>query len=170
MRAVCHTDILDALGLDHAHFVGNSWGGMVGATFGANYPDRIGRAVLINCTASAARRRQKLQYAVLTGLTRVLGGIGGPLTRSVIRSFVGMTTLHDRPDVVVRVRASVQQVDVASGIWAVRSVVPAWPDQRALMGSVRSPVLIAGGAEDATFPPADASRKLDAAAGTLAKP
>ena len=30
--ARCVADILDGLGLDKAHFVGNSWGGMIGAT------------------------------------------------------------------------------------------------------------------------------------------
>jgi pimeloyl-ACP methyl ester carboxylesterase len=37
-----------------AHFVGNSWGGMVGAMFAALYPERIASAVLMNCTASPA--------------------------------------------------------------------------------------------------------------------
>src|SRR5438874_6243353 len=52
--ARCIADLLDGLGLQRAHFVGNSWGGMIGATFVASYPDRIGSAVLMNCTASAA--------------------------------------------------------------------------------------------------------------------
>lgn len=46
-------DILDSLGVARTHFVGNSWGGMIGGTFAATYPDRIGRAVLMNCTGSA---------------------------------------------------------------------------------------------------------------------
>jgi pimeloyl-ACP methyl ester carboxylesterase len=54
-------DVLDGLGIDTTHFVGNSWGGMIGATFAANFPDRIGRAVLMNCTASPAGARQKLE-------------------------------------------------------------------------------------------------------------
>ena len=52
-------DILDGLGLERTHFVGNSWGGMIGGTFAATYPERIGNAVLMNCTASPAGVRQK---------------------------------------------------------------------------------------------------------------
>lgn len=31
-------DLLDGLGIDRAHFAGNSWGGMIGGTFAALYP------------------------------------------------------------------------------------------------------------------------------------
>src|SRR5271169_3389854 len=84
--ARCVVDILDGLGIDRAHFVGNSWGGMIGATFAATHPDRIGRAVLMNCTASAARTRQKIEYGILLWLARLLGGIRPPLTRSVLKA------------------------------------------------------------------------------------
>ncbi len=33
--ARCIVDILDALGVERTHFVGNSWGGMIGGTFAA---------------------------------------------------------------------------------------------------------------------------------------
>jgi 3-oxoadipate enol-lactonase len=63
--ARCVVDILDGLGIDKAHFVGNSWGGMIGGTFAATYPGRIGGAVLMNCTAGRASVRQKVQFAIL---------------------------------------------------------------------------------------------------------
>jgi 3-oxoadipate enol-lactonase len=50
------------------------------------------------------------------------------------------------------VRNAVQSVDVQSCFWAVRSVVPARPDQHALLSRVTTPVLVVAGAEDATFP------------------
>jgi len=130
------------------HFVGNSWG----ATFAASYPERIGSAVLMNCTASRARVRQKIEYGLLLRLSGLLGGIRQPLTRSVLKPFLGPTTFRTRPDVVAFVRDTVQRVDVRSGRWAVRSVVAARPDQRALLSRVRTPVLVVAGVEDATFP------------------
>ena len=145
-------DILDSLGMERTHFVGNSWGGMIGGTFAATYPDRIGRAVLMNCTASAAGTRQKIEYGFLLRIAKVLGGIRGPLTRSVLKAFLGPTTFTTRPDVVAFVRDTVQAADVASCAWAVRSVVPARPDQRSLFAKISTPVLVVAGAEDATFP------------------
>ena len=150
--ARCIVDILDGLGLQRTHFVGNSWGGMVGGTFAAIYPDRIGSAVLMNCTASPAGKRQKIEYGFLLRMAGLMGGIRPPLTRSVLKAFLGPTTFRTRPDVVAFVRDTVQRVDVRSGGWAVRSVVPGRPDQRALLSRVTTPVLVVAGVEDATFP------------------
>ena len=145
-------DIIDSLGLQRTHFVGNSWGGMIGGTFAATYPDRIGHAVLMNCTGSAAGARQKLEYGFLLRLAKLLGGVRPPLTRSVLKAFLGPTTFRTRPDVVAYVRDTVQAVDIRSGSWAVRSVVPTRPDQRSLFAKISTPVLVVAGAEDATFP------------------
>jgi len=82
----------------------------------------------------------------------LMGGIRPPLTRSVLKAFLGPTTFRTRPDVVAFVRDTVQRVDVRSGGWAVRSVVPGRPDQRALLSRVTTPVLVVAGVEDATFP------------------
>lgn len=160
--AHCVVDILDGLGLERAHFVGNSWGGMIGGTFAATYPDRIGRAVLMNCTAGRASLRQKFEFAMLLRVAQWRGEIGPPLTRPVLKAFLGPTSLRERPDVVAHVRSAMPLVDVASASWAVKSVVPRRPDQRELLSNIRAPVLVVGGAEDATFPPRDAVAMADA--------
>ena len=160
--ARCVVDILDGLGIERAHFVGNSWGGMIGATFAATHPDRIGRAVLMNCTAGRAGIRQKVQFAMLLRLAQWQGEIGPVLTRPVLKAFLGPTTFRERPDVVAHVRSAVKSVNIASASWAVKSVVPARPDQRALLGGITTPVLVVAGAEDATFPPREAIAMADA--------
>jgi 3-oxoadipate enol-lactonase len=160
--ARCVVDILDSLGLDKVHFVGNSWGGMIGATFAATYPERIGGAVLMNCTAGRAGLRQKLEFAVLLRVAKWTGGIGSLLNRSVLKAFLGPTTMRERPDVVVHVSTTVKSVNIASASWAVKSVVPRRPDQRALLARIQTPVMVVGGAEDATFPPRDAIEMANA--------
>jgi 3-oxoadipate enol-lactonase len=160
--ARCIVDILDALDIERAHFVGNSWGGMIGGTFAASHPDRIGKAVLMNCTASTAGRWQKLEYGVLLQMAHVLGGIRPPLTRSVLKAFLGPTTFRTRPGVVAFVRDTVSADDLASCAWAVRSVVPRRPDQRALLNGITTPVLVVAGVEDATFPNSETKAMADA--------
>jgi 3-oxoadipate enol-lactonase len=103
---------------------------MIGATFAAIYPERIGKAVLMNCTAGRASIRQKVQFAMLLRLARWHGEFGPMLIRPVLKAFLGPTTFRERPDVVARVRSAVKSVNVASVSWAVKSVVPARPDQR----------------------------------------
>jgi 3-oxoadipate enol-lactonase len=154
--ARCVADILDGLSLDTAHFVGNSWGGMIGGTFASIYPDRVGAAVLMNCTAGRASLRQKVEFAILLQVARWTGEIGPLLNRPVLKAFLGPTTMRQRPEVVEHVSMTVKAVNVASASWAVKSVVPRRPDQRDLLGRIRTPVLVVGGAEDATFPPRDA--------------
>lgn len=153
--AQCVVDVLDAFGINQAHFVGNSWGGMIGGTFAALHPDRVGFSVLMNCTASAAGRRQRVEYGLLLRAASALGGIRGPLTREVLKAFLGPTSLRERPEVVAYVRAAVRAVDVRSSAWAVTSVVPDRPDQHDLLGRIGTPVLVVAGAEDATFPVAE---------------
>jgi 3-oxoadipate enol-lactonase len=160
--ARCIVEILDALSERRTHFVGNSWGGMIGGTFAAMYPDRIAHAVLMNCTASAAGTRQKLEYGLLLRMAGLLGGVRPPLTRSVLKAFLGPTTFRTRPGVVEFVRDTVAAADISSVSWAVRSVVPARPDQRSLFAKISTPVLVVAGAEDATFPVQETLAMADA--------
>ncbi|MBE1471887.1 alpha/beta fold hydrolase [Kibdelosporangium phytohabitans] len=149
--ARCVTRILDGIGAERAHFVGNSWGGMIGGTFAALHPARVLSAVLMNCTASPAGRRQKFEYGPLNGFSRVIG-MRGPLVRAAVGAFTGPTTRRSRPDAVTRIEQAIRRVDVRSSAWAVTSVVPRRPDQLGLFAGITVPVLVVAGAEDATFP------------------
>ncbi|WP_372465877.1 alpha/beta fold hydrolase [Nocardia spumae] len=153
--ARCVVAVLDHLGVDRAHIVGNSWGAMIGGTFAATFPDRVRTAVLLNGTASPAPRRQRLEYSFLLTCARLLGGVRPPLTPAVVRAFLGPTSRRTRPQVVGRVRTAAAAHDVASVSWAVRSVVMRRPDQRALFASITCPVLVIAGREDPTFPLAE---------------
>ncbi|MGW6331172.1 alpha/beta fold hydrolase [Nocardia rhamnosiphila] len=147
--------VLDALDIDRAHIVGNSWGAMIGTTFTARYPERVLTAVLMNGTASPAGPRQRLEYGALLALARVLGGFRGPLVHAALTAFLGPETMRSRPRVVEQVRRTVRANDIGSAAHAVRSVVVRRPDQRELAASLRTPTLVVGGRQDATFPPAE---------------
>jgi pimeloyl-ACP methyl ester carboxylesterase len=60
-------ELLDALALERAHFVGNSLGGRVALELGMQHPERVGRLILL-CPALAWRRDRPL--APLLRLTR----------------------------------------------------------------------------------------------------
>jgi 3-oxoadipate enol-lactonase len=116
----------------------------------------------MNCTAGRASLRQKIEFAMLLRVAQWRGEIGPPLIRSVLKAFLGPTSLRERPDVVAHVRSAMPLVNVASVSWAVKSVVPRRPDQRELLSAIRTPVLVVGGAEDATFPPREAVAMAEA--------
>lgn len=161
----CITQILDALGIERAHYVGNSWGGMIGGTFAAREPRRIGAAVLMNCTASPCTLRQKLEYLMLTRLLWTLDRVPGFLTGKVVAAFIGPSTRLERPQVEQAIRATVARTRARSVFWAIRSVVPYRPDQHALMAAIRTPVLVVAGEEDQTFPVAETRAMADSIPG-----
>lgn len=145
-------EILDKLGIDRAHYVGNSWGAMIGGTFAACYPDRIGAAILMNGTAWPCGLRQKAEYWTLVRIAGLLGGFRGPLRQRALAEFLGPTTIREKPQVVAKVLATLAERDIRSVSWAIDSVVVRRPDQRALFGSIDAPVLVVAGEEDSVFP------------------
>ena len=157
--------ILDTLGIERAHIVGNSWGGMIGGTFAALHPDRAGASVLMNATASRANMRQTVEFRLLTEIVRLLGKFREPLTTRAVKAFVGPTIMRERPQVEQAIRAELRDLNVDSVYWAVNSVVPARPDQRELFGRIRTPILVVAGREDPTFPVAETELMAEAIPG-----
>jgi 3-oxoadipate enol-lactonase len=149
--AQCVSEVLDGLGIERCTFVGNSWGGMIGGTFAAMYPARVEAAVLMNCTASPAGLRHRLEFPLLAVVIRLLGGFRLGMVGTATRAFVGPTTERERPEAIARIHQALAVCDVDSIAWAVDSVVPKRPDQRALLAAIRAPVLVVAGEEDRTF-------------------
>lgn len=164
--ARCVLQIMDALGLHKTHFVGNSWGGMIGGSFAALHPERIGAAVLMNATASPARTQQRVEYWLLTRLLYAIGDVRGPFVGLVIKAFIGPSTARDRPWVADTIKAALKRSRARSVYWAIRSVVPARPDQRPLFARIRTPVMVVAGIEDQTFPVAETQAMADAIPGS----
>jgi 3-oxoadipate enol-lactonase len=164
--ATCVVEILDALGIERAHLLGNSWGAMVGGVVAARHPDRVGCSVLMNGTASKAPRRQVIEYEVLLRVASLLGGIRPPLTRSVVKAFLGPTSRRERPQAVRTVLEVAGRQDIDSVSHAIRSVVSDRPDHRSLFSTITTPVLVIGGREDATFPVPELTTMAEAISGS----
>lgn len=105
----------------------------------------------MNCTASPAGWRHRIEFPLLARLIRLLGGFRGSMISVATRAFVGPTTERERPDVITHIHQSLKACEVESVTWAVESVVPRRPDQRDVFAAIRSPVLVMAGKEDRTF-------------------
>ncbi len=164
--ALCLRQILDALELPQAMLVGNSWGGMTAAVFAAFYPDRTAGAVLLNCTASPAPLKQKLEFSALARVARLLGYLPEKFVDRSVQAFAGQTTLVSRPEVVANIRDSVRRANLKSVVWAVESVVPMRRDTRRLLSAIKARVLVVAGMEDQSFSNAETRAMADAIPGS----
>lgn len=77
--------LLDALGLERAHFVGNSMGGRVAIEVGLRYPERVGRLALL--AASLAWLRDRPWAPLLRWVAPQLGLIQ-PAPRAAVEAIV----------------------------------------------------------------------------------
>jgi pimeloyl-ACP methyl ester carboxylesterase len=94
--------VMDALGLERAHVVGNSMGGRVALELGLRYPGRIGRLVLL--APSLAWRRERPWAPFVRLLSPHLGLIQLTPRWAVGRSFTGSSPTRE-----VWVRAGVDE-------------------------------------------------------------
>ena len=150
--ARCLKTIMDALNFEQAILVGNSWGGMLGGVFAAIYPEKTIAIVLMNCTASSAPLRQKIEYTLMTSIAGIFNRLPNYFVRRGVKSFAGKTTENHRPEVVSAIQAGIAAVNTKSVRWAIKSVVPLRKDQHTLLASIACPSLIVAGEEDRTFP------------------
>lgn len=107
--------LLDALGIDRAHLVGNSYGGAAALRLTLDRPDRVGRLILMGPGGIGTTRRPPTP-----GLQRLLAYYGGEgPTRARLERFIREDLVHDGSAVAAemieeRYRASIDPEVVAN--------------------------------------------------------
>ena len=147
--------ILDALGIDKAHFCGLSMGGMVGMWLLAHAPTRIGRAVLANTSAYIEPRSlwdSRIEFARQSGIDATVEAI---VTRWFSKAFRAKA-----PATIDRTRAMIRRTSVDGYVGCCEAIRDM--DQRESIRAIRNPVLVIVGANDPSTPP-EAGRAIHAA-------
>lgn len=151
-------DLMDALQIDSADFVCNSWGGTIALNLAANYPARVRSLVVTGSMPvfygplaplpenGRRGRRARDRYF----------GDEGP-TWEKMKDLIDELEFHDRdkiPDATVTARFE-QSVDPDEMELAARSDSPRgeWQDMTAELGQIECPVLFAWGMHDAFLTP-----------------
>lgn len=145
--------VLDALGIDHAHIVGMSMGGMISQLVAAYYPQRICSLTSIMSTSGewgkgvaslkvsrqmlrpASKDRSALQNGVDTW--RMIGSPGYPLSESEIEAIL---------------RAEYKRSSNPAGYLRQIAAVRTAPSRGSLLSKLKMPVLIIHGREDLLVP------------------
>ena len=151
-KTIC--DLMDALDVERADFVCNSWGGTIALNLAANYGGRIRSAVVTGSMPvfygplaplpEGGRRGRKAR-------DRYFGGPEGP-TREKMRQLMADLEWYDEadiPEATVTMRYR-QSIDPEEMELAGRSDSPRgdWQDMTEELGRIRCPVLFAWGMHD----------------------
>jgi len=141
--------VLDRLGIERAHWVGLSMGGMVGQAFALAHPERLGRLVLAN-TTSAYGPEGRPMWDNRIRLVRE-GGLAA-IRDMVAARYFSPAFLERRRDVVDRVMARFLETP-AEGYLGCCEAIRELDYTEALAG-IRAPTLAIAGEIDQGTPPA----------------
>lgn len=153
--------ILDALGIERAHFCGESMGGAVGLWLLVHAPARIERAVIAGSAAklgTPAVWNARIAAALAEGMEQAVA--------PTLERWFGTDFAERAPEPVAAIRAMLRATapeGYADGCGALRDM-----DLREAVRAVPHPVLVLRGAEDPSVAVQDARHLVEAMAGATA--
>ena len=150
--------VLDAAGVERAHVLGVSIGGLVALWLGIRAPERVGRLVLANTSARIASRefwQERIEQVSRGGLAE-LGD--ATLARWFTEPF-----LRREPATAQRHRAMLAACSVEGYVGCCAALRDADLSQRA--SEIRAPALVIAGAHDSATPASDGERLAKQIAG-----
>jgi len=143
-------ELLDALGIDRAVFVGHSWGGMWALRIALAAPERVRALALVNTPLAPRPASGRRQYRALTALLRL---IGAPrwYGRQIVAALFDPAARDSA--VALRLIEQVRVADRAVMARAMRAVLIDPDDVSGRLGELRMPVLALAGHDDYVLAP-----------------
>ncbi len=141
--------VLDRLGIERAHWVGLSMGGMVGRAFALSHPGRLGKLVLANTTGSygpdgRASWDQRIRLVREGGLAAIRD--------LVAERYFSQAFLAQHRDVVERVMGRFLETPVEGYLGCCEAIREL--DSAGSLEAIRAPTLVVAGELDRGTPPA----------------
>ncbi|MGB9245036.1 MAG: 3-oxoadipate enol-lactonase [Candidatus Acidiferrales bacterium] len=150
--------LLDAVGIERAHFCGLSMGGVTGMWLGVYAPERINRLVLCNTAAkigAADMWNARIETVRTNGLSAV--------AETQAQRWFTPAFIAKAPDVIAATRqmiASTSPEGYAANCGAIRDM-----DQRETISRIRARTLVIGGLQDPVISAADLRYLVDTIPG-----
>jgi 3-oxoadipate enol-lactonase len=139
--------ILDALGIERAHYCGLSMGGITGEGFVEKYPSRVDKLVICDCTGASTPAGAQ-QWAERIAIAKEKG-IEGLVDITVERWFSPESYANDAK-AVARVKDMVRKTPVNGFIGCAHALSEF--DFKAGLGEIKAQTLLIVGSKDAAYP------------------
>ena len=150
--------LLDRLGVQQAHVVGLSIGGMAGLRLAVREPARVSSLAVL-CSSAYTGNEQFWRDRATTARTQGTGS----LAEAVVNRWLTPGYAAAHPDLVARLRAAVTAADDEG--YASCCAAIATMDQRSDLGRITAPTLVISGDQDEALPPAQQRVIADAVPG-----
>ena len=149
------------LGIEHAHFVGLSMGGMIGQTFALKYPGICQSLTLADTTSrypaeAAGVWADRIKLAETRGMQ--------PLVEPTLERWFTEPFRKAKPEVVARIGAQISATPVPGYVGCSHAIPKI--NLTARLKEIRCPILVIVGEQDAGTPPAMAREIHDNAPGS----
>jgi 3-oxoadipate enol-lactonase len=150
--------LLDRLGVQRAHVVGLSIGGMAGLRLAVREPARVASLAVL-CSSAYTDNEQFWRDRATTARTQGTGS----LAEAVVGRWLTPGYAAANPDLVARLRAAVAAADDEG--YASCCAAIATMDQRSDLGRITAPTLVVSGDQDEALPPEQQRVIADAVPG-----
>ena len=147
--------VLDEAGVERAHVVGTSLGGMIAQEVALAYPDRVDRLVLA-CTTPGGPRAYPMPQVTVDLIGRRATLEPSVALRLFVENALARTTVETRPEIVERILAHRIATTQAPTAWAAQAAAGATFEALDRLGGLAAPTLVQTGTDDVVVDPHNA--------------
>ncbi len=144
--------VLDEAGVERAHVVGTSLGGMVAQELALSRPERVDRLVLA-CTTPGGSKSYPMPETTVALLAEAATLEPAVALRRFVENALTPATVAARPEIVERIMAHRLATAQAPAAWAAQASAGATFDAYERLGSLAAPTLVQHGSEDVVVDP-----------------
>ncbi len=154
-------DMMDALGIEQAFYIGLSLGGGIGVALGLDYPDRVLGIAACNCRLQLPPEAAEAWRA---RIARVGAEGMEPLVEPTLSRWLNPDFIARRPDEADRVRDMIRGTSPKGYIGCAGALIRGLDQSR--VGELKCPVLYLAGAQDVAAPAAELRALSEATPGS----
>ena len=147
--------VLDEAGVERAHVVGTSLGGMVAQELALTFPERVDRLVLA-CTTPGGPKSHPMPAVTVALMAEAVALEPAVALRRFVENALAPATVAERPDLVDRIMAHRLASAQSAAAWAAQATAGATFDAYDRLGALRAPTLVQHGGEDVVVDPQNA--------------